>query len=133
MNRTIKTYQDLCEERERLKNLLVLQKQRVTEDWNGVKDKLSPVQNVFGAMGKMAKGDKSNPLMNMGLKLASDIFLKNFVLAKAGWVTRIAVPYVVKNYSSHLLADKGKTFFEKLGKLFARKPRNYDHGTTYTG
>lgn len=115
----------MCDERERLKNLLVLQKQRVIEDWHGVKEELTPVQNMFGAIGKMAKGDKTNPFVNIGLKIASDIFLKNFVLAKAGWVTKMTVPFVVKNYSSHILADKGKVFFSKLGKLFSRKPRNY--------
>lgn len=115
----------MCEERERLKNLLVLQKQHIVENWNGVKEELSPVQNVFGAIGKMAKGNKSNPVVNLGLKLAGDIFLKNFVLAKAGWVTKLAVPFVVKNYSSHVLADKGRTFFSKLGKLFSHKNETY--------
>src|SRR5687767_12274498 len=99
MSRTIKTYSDMCEERERLKNLLVLQKQRVSDDWTAVKDSLSPVKNVFGAMGKMAHADRSNPLVNVGLKMASDLFLKNFVLAKAGWITKLAVPFVVRNYS----------------------------------
>lgn len=125
MNRTIKTYNDMCEERERLKNLLVLHKQRVIDDWQGVKEELTPVKHVFGAIGKMAKGDKSNPFVNIGLKLAGDLFLKHFVLAKAGWVTRMTVPFVVKNYSSHVLADKGKVFFSKLGRLFSKKQRNY--------
>ena len=129
MNRTIKTYNDLREEKERLKNLLVLQRQRVVEDWNGVKEEFAPVQNVFGTLGKMANGDKSNPLVNIGLKLASDLFLKNFVLAKAGWATKLAVPFVVKNFSSHLLAGKGKVFFSKLGKIFSHKRRDHENGT----
>jgi hypothetical protein len=77
-----------------------------------------PVNHVFGALGKMTKGDKSNPLVNMGLQLAGDLFIKNFVLAKAGWLTRLTVPFVMKNYSSHLIADKGKNFVDKLGRLF---------------
>jgi hypothetical protein len=121
MSRTIRTYNDMCEERERLKNLLVLQKQRVAEDWEAVKDSLTPVKHVFGTMKKMASSDKSNPMFNMGLKVASDLFLKHFVLAKAGWVTKIAVPFVVRNYSSHLFAEKGKVFLAKLGNLFARR------------
>lgn len=123
MSRIIKTYDDMCEERERLKNLLVVQKQRVVEDWNGVKNEFTPVKNVFGTIGKMTKGDKSNPMMNVGLKFASDLFLKHFVLAKAGWITKLAVPFVVRNYSSHLLADKGRGFFSRLGMaLKGKKP-----------
>jgi hypothetical protein len=121
MSQTIRTYADLCAERERLQVLLASQKQRVVEDWNGLKDELSPVKNAFGIVGKMAKGDKTNPLVNVGLKLASDLLLKNFVLAKAGWATKLAVPFVVKNYSSHLLADSGRSIFGKLGKLFGKK------------
>lgn len=121
MSRTIRTYEDMCEERDRLQNLLNLQKQRVVEDWNGVKDGLSPVKNAFGVIGKFTKGDKSNPMMNVGIKVASDLFLKHFVLAKAGWVTKLAVPFVVRNYSSHLLADKGKGLVQTLGRIFTRK------------
>lgn len=127
MSRTIKTYSDLCEERDRLKNLLVIQRQRVIDDWGEVKEEFQPVKNVFGVVGKMARGDKSNPFINMGLKFASDIVLKNFVLARAGWITRLAVPFVMKNYSSHLLADKGRNFFSKLGSLFNRKKRIAKH------
>ncbi len=131
MSQPIRTYADLCKERERLKVLLASQKQRVLDDWNGIKDELSPVKNVFGVVGKMAKGDKTNPLINMGLKLASDLFLKNFVLAKAGWVTKLAVPFVVKNYSSHMLVDSGKSVLDKLAKLLG-KHKQHSNGTQDT-
>ena len=131
MSQMIRTYDDLRKERERLQVLLASQKQRVLDDWNGIKDELSPVKSVFGVVGKMAKGDNTNPIVNIGLKLASDLFLKNFVLAKAGWVTKLAVPFVVKNYSSHLLVDSGKSIFGKLGKLFGRKKQHHN-GTTDT-
>ena len=122
---TIKTYNDMCAERERLQNLLAFQKKRVADDWDAFKDGLSPVKNVFGVVGKMAKGDKSNPLVTAGLNIASDLFLKNFVLAKAGWVTKLAIPFVMKNYSSHFLSNTGKGFFSKLGSLFSRRPRHH--------
>jgi hypothetical protein len=121
MSQTIKTYDDLCEERERVKSLLIVQKQRIRDDWDELKEEFLPVRNAFGVIGKMAKGDKSNPLMNAGLKVASDLILRNFVLAKAGWATKLAVPFVVRNFSSHMLADKGKTFFSRLANLFRKR------------
>ncbi len=124
MSQTIKTYADLCKERKRLQHLLAIQKQRVSDDWSALKDKLSPVRNVMGAVGKMASPDNSNPLVNIGLKVASDVLLKNFVLAKAGWFTKIAVPFVVKNYSSHALADTGKHLFSRVGRFFNRIRRS---------
>ncbi len=121
MSSTIKTYSDLCEERDRVKNLLAVQRQRVVDDWQQVKEELSPVRNAFGVLGKIAHADKSNPLVNIGLQIASEAFLKNFILAKAGWVTKLAVPFVMRNYSSHLIAEKGRNFLGKLGSIFSRK------------
>ena len=128
MSQTIKTYADLCEERDRIKNLLVVQRQKIKYDWDELKGEFLPVKNAFGVVGKMTHADKSNPLVNIGLKLASDLFLKNFVLAKAGWVTKLAVPFVVKNYSSHLLAEKGGNFLGKVFNFFGKgKRRQHDH------
>jgi hypothetical protein len=131
MSQTIKTYADLCEERDRVKSLLVVQRQKIKDDWEELKEEFLPVKNAFGVVGKMTHPDRSNPLLNAGLKVASDLFLKNFVLAKAGWVTKLAVPFVVKNYSSHLFAEKGGNILGKVINFFTRKrphPKKYEHG-----
>jgi hypothetical protein len=128
MSQTIKTYTDLCEERDRVKLVLEVQRQKIKDDWQDLKDEFIPVKNVFGAVGQMTHADKSNPLVNFGLKVASDLFLKNFVLAKAGWVTKLAVPFVVKNYSSHILARKGGHFLGKVATLFNSKKRSRANG-----
>jgi hypothetical protein len=129
MNKSsIRTYADVIAEKERLEALLIIQKQRLLADWESVKTELEPVNNAIGVIGKFAQSDKSNPLLNMGLKFASDIFLKNFVFAKAGWVTRLAVPFVMKNYSSHLIADNGKGLLDRikgLGRLFTSRKNKY--------
>jgi hypothetical protein len=123
MSGTIKTYKDLCEERDRVKSLLIVQKQRVKDDWDEFKHEFTPVQNAFGVIGKMAKPDASHPIMNAGLKAAADMFISNFILGRAGWLVKLTVPFVVKNYSSHLIAEKGKPFFEKIGQLLKGKKR----------
>jgi hypothetical protein len=130
MSQTIKTYADLCEERERIKNLLVVQRQKVKDDWEELKEEFLPVKNAFGVVGKITHADKSNPLINAGLKVASDLFLKNFVLAKAGWVTKLAVPFVVKNYSSHLIAERGGNFLGRVFNFFTKnrtRRKNYSY------
>ena len=49
-------------------------------------------------------------------------------MAKAGWVTKLAVPFVVKNYSSHLLAEKGGNFLGKVFNFFGKgKRRQHAH------
>ncbi len=128
----IKTYDDLVAERKRLEALLVVQKQRVADDWTAVKAEFEPVANTFGAIGKLTHPDRSNPILNIGLKFASDLLLKNFILSKAGWLTRLAVPLVMKNYSSHLLAEDGKGILNRikhgLGRIFKSR-KNARHGS----
>jgi hypothetical protein len=61
--------------------------------------------------------------MNAGVKAATDLFITKFVLGKADWVTRLAVPFVVRNYSTHLLADKGKTFISRIATFLNNKKK----------
>lgn len=120
MKRQIKTYKDLVEERERLENLLAIQQQRIYDDWAAVKTELSPVTNAFGTVKKMFKPTADNPALNTALSMLSNLFLKNFVLAKAGLITRMAVPLLVKNYTSHIIAEKAGTAFRRLERIFKR-------------
>ncbi len=124
MSQIIKTHADLCEERRKLQHLLAIQQQRVTDDWMSLKEEFAPVRKVFGAVGKIARPNNSNPLLSMGLKFASDIVLKNLVLSRAGWITKLAVPYLLRNYSSHALADTGKNIFAKIGRFFNKSTKS---------
>jgi hypothetical protein len=104
--------------------VISVQKEQIKKDWHELKDEFIPVKNAFGIVGRMTHADKSNPLLNVGLKVASDVFLKNFVLAKAGWATRLAIPFVVKNFSSHLIVEKGADFLHKLSNIFKGSKRS---------
>jgi len=123
MKKQIKTYKDLAEERERLENLLAIQQQRVLDDWAAVKMELAPVTNAFGVAKKIFRPTKDNPVLNTGLSLLSNLFLRNFVLAKAGILTRLAVPMLLKNYTSHVVADKAANVLGKLERIFKRSRR----------
>lgn len=123
MNKTIRTYNDLCEERERIKNLLVVQKQRMKDDWDGLKDELLPVKKVFGVVGKMSSPNRSNPLMHKSLKIAMDLFITKYVLGKAGWMTKLAVPFVLTNFSTHVIADKGQNFVTKVSEFLKSRKK----------
>jgi hypothetical protein len=110
----IKTYDDLCEEKKRLEGLLALHKENVSANWTALKQELNPVNNVVSFFGKLVKRDKTNPLLNIGIDVAGDLVLRKFLLAKTGWATRLVVPLLLKNYSSNVIADKGKAFVQRL-------------------
>lgn len=119
----IETYDDLLEEKKRLEQLLIVNKEQVAANWIEVKNELQPVNNVFALLGKFTRRDKSNPLLNVGLNVAGDLVLKRFILARFGWLTRMIVPILVKNYSSNVFADKGRSVVQKI-KHWLRSRKN---------
>jgi len=112
--RKIQTYDDLLEEKKRLEQLLLIQKDQITGHWVEMKEEFKPVNNIISFFSKLTTRDKTNPLVNMGIDIAGDVVLRKILLAKAGWITRLAVPFLLKNYSSNVFADKGKSFLHRV-------------------
>ena len=119
MKRKIKSYDDLEREEELLEELLHAQKQLVQLDIQQLKAQLKPAHAALQIFSKITTADKSNPLLTQGANTAIDFILKKVVLARAGWITKILVPLVVKNYSSHFIADHKQDFVQKLFALFS--------------
>lgn len=118
--RTIETYEDLLAEKEELTALLSIQKEFIRQDVRNLREELKPVSQVLGVLGKMTTKGTSNPAVAFGVDLAGDLLIKNTLLRRGGWLTRLIVPFVVKNLSTHLLSAKEKrplasgNFFQRL-------------------
>ncbi|HEX2607048.1 MAG TPA: hypothetical protein VHK91_06695 [Flavisolibacter sp.] len=118
----IKTYEELLQEEQRLLADLRSKEAVIRTDLAGVKEGLKPVQNVINTVGKFTTRDKTGPLFNFGIDFSIDLLIRRILLARAGWFTKIVVPYVIKNYSSHIINEQQKAklmkkingFFEKL-------------------
>lgn len=110
----IQKYDDLLEEKRRLEQLLSGQKDQISTHWIDMKKEFVPVNNIIAFFSKLTTRDKSNPLVNMGIDVAGDLLLRKILLAKMGWATRLVVPFLLKNYSSNVFADKGKSFLLKI-------------------
>jgi hypothetical protein len=116
----MKTYKELLDEKARLESLLVSQRILIHEDIKGLKDQFVPVSHAFTTIVKVFAPDKKNPIVSAGVNFAGDVLLKKFILARTGWLTKLIVPYIVKNYSSHLINknlnnNNGANFLHKLG------------------
>jgi hypothetical protein len=118
--RTIKTYNDLLAEKEELTAQLAIQKAFIKQDVKALREELKPVHDAVGFIGKMMTKDTSNPAVTFGVDMATDLFIKNTLLRKGGWLTRLIVPFFVKNLSTHFLAGKKNpaivngNFFKRL-------------------
>ena len=133
---SIKTYEDLELEKVRLTALLKNHEEAIRYDMAGVREGLKPVNNAVKFINKMATRDNTTPVMNFGLEMGIDILVRRFILRRAGWVTKIVVPYLVKNYSSHIIGEeKREALLAKMRGFFNKlrpKPQEEDEATTYS-
>jgi hypothetical protein len=115
----ITTYNDLVQERQRLSLLLEERKILVKTEFEEIKIKLKPLTNIVEVVEKMSSKDTSNPLVNAGISMGVNFLLKNVLLRNAGWITRLILPVLAKNYLSHEVEEKNNVF-SKIGKFFKR-------------
>jgi hypothetical protein len=121
MSNQIRSYDDLLKERQRLENLLQAQKEVIFYDVGEIKERLQPVKSIVEFIGKITTKDRSNLLLNLGSDIAINAIVKKFILSKAGWVVRTVVPFFLKNYSSHFIAEQKEKWLEKLTEWLGYK------------
>lgn len=128
MTRNIKTYEDLLQEEERLKSRLVIYKGLMKEDIAGIKHGLNPFKRIAAHVRGLFKRGDNGPLLNFGLNFSIDVLIRKLLLARAGWLTKIVVPYIIKNYASHLVSEEqrktiSKTFGKFVGKILSKRKK----------
>jgi hypothetical protein len=117
----IKTYEDLLQEEQKLLVQLKATEVLIRDDIAGVKEGLKPMGNAMKIMSKFMTRDRTGALTNFGLDFSVDLFVRRFLLAKAGWFTKIVVPYVIKNYSSHIITEQQRAkLMQKISKIFSK-------------
>lgn len=115
----IKNYNDLLQEEQRLQQVLKSQEALIREDLVSLKENLEPIKKVYDQVHKIFTRDNRVPVFNVGLELGIDMLLRRFILARAGWFAKTFVPYVVKNYASHIIGEeKRKAIIKKIEELF---------------
>ncbi|WP_276500105.1 hypothetical protein [Terrimonas pollutisoli] len=124
MTKPIRTYEDLMEEKERLNQLLAAQKELVRQDFIEIKEELAPVRSAISMVGKFATKDNRNFLLTTAADTVIELVVRRMVLAKAGWFTKLVVPFFMKNFSSHVIADNKDKILDKLSKWFGKKNAN---------
>jgi hypothetical protein len=122
----METYKELLAEKARLESTLASKRILIRQDMEGLKDQFVPISHAFATIVKFFSADKKNPIVSAGVNFAGDVLLKRFLLARTGWITKLIVPYIVKNYSSHVinqnLNKNGENFLHKLGDKLKGEP-----------
>ena len=111
----INTYAKLLNEKQRLKLLLEVHKIVIKEDTRMIRETIKPATDVLSIIGKLTNRDRTNPLLNLGVDFGVDLIVRKLLLGRAGWVSKIIIPFIVKNFSSNIFAENKKFGF--LNKL----------------
>jgi hypothetical protein len=114
MSKRFTSYKDLLTEKQQLEVLLQAQKQMIRYDVEEIKLKLQPVKEALEFVKKVTTRDRTNLLLDLGSDIAINSLIKNFILSRAGWLIKAIVPFFLKNYSSHFIAEQKDKWFEKL-------------------
>jgi len=119
MIKKITSYQEMLEDEERLTQLLKIQQKQIQADVRGIKEELQPITNLAATAKKFFVRKSGQAVTTVGIKLLVDGLVKNFVLAKSGWITRTVIPFFLKNYASHFAQDPGK-LLKKIKHMFGK-------------
>jgi hypothetical protein len=115
-NITINTYDDLVRERERLKDLLKVQRTQIQRDFNDLKDEFKPVIHVSSTLGKLlSREDGKDPVVAAGTNIGIDL-LTTTLFSKSNFLLRLILPAILKNLSSHYLPKPGPVIKKPIVK-----------------
>lgn len=120
----ITTYNDLVLEKKRLKLMLEERKILVQIEFEEVKIRLKPLTHIIEVVEKITSKDKRNPLFNIGVDLGVNLLLKNLFLRNAGFIVKLIVPLLAKNYLSHEV-EETTNIFSKIGGFIKKRIKQY--------
>lgn len=99
----ISNYKELVAERMRIQHELALQKAQINEEVREIKDKLKPITGLLSFFGSSKKQSFKSTAMEVGANIGIDVLLRNTLLGKASWLTRLVVPFIAKRISSKVI------------------------------
>lgn len=117
----IRTYEDLLQEKERLRNQLQVKKTELDGRINTLKEKLAPVGTILSAIGGITALGTKNPMVKSGIGLAVDLLLKKKLFQKSGLLTGILGSFLVRNVATKVVAGTAGVIIGNLVKKWAAR------------
>jgi hypothetical protein len=95
----IQTYQEMLLLEKQLETNLVSQAELIRKDIIQLKAECGPIITLLSGLGRVTSTVKTHPLLSIGLGLAADLLQKNLAVAGGGMITRLVLPFLVRNFS----------------------------------
>lgn len=105
MNR-ISNYDELVATRRMTETIIADRKRIINEHVDDFKEKFAPLMNIINMFKN--KGGANSALLKVGTSLAIDLFIGQKLLRKAGWLTRLIIPTLLRTVSSKVIGNNKK-------------------------
>lgn len=102
----IDNYEDLMEEKERLKARLKASRASIKQSLGDIKDEINPFSTIKKTAQEAFSTSTTNPLVKFGIKRASEFLIGKVLLKKAGWLPKLVVPFLVREAATRLIGSK---------------------------
>ncbi|GAO42416.1 hypothetical protein [Flavihumibacter petaseus] len=123
MKNEITNIQELQVEKERLTRLLEVQKAAIREDFELLRHQLEPAGKLINTVGNITGNGVARPLLKMGLGAGLDWLLGRTLFKKAGLVTGVAIPFLLRNATNGTITNKIRNVFSTVGRFFSGKKK----------
>ena len=104
MKKKMRAYDQLLLEEQQVEEDLRFHRKRIIDKWQHLKASVQPA--VIGmklAENVLTRAETNNPVLNTGVNWAIDLLVKKWILKKSGWITKMLVPFVIKNITSNVI------------------------------
>lgn len=119
MKTKLETLDDVRAERVRLKNQLELSRVKMHNNVTAIKTEINPARQAVGALSDLLTTPKKG-LLNAGVGIGIDIILRRGLLARAGWLPRLVVPFIARNVATNLI-QKNRTSLLENALIWVKK------------
>lgn len=113
MKTNIQNLDDVRAERARLKNKIELSRTNLRHEFGLIKRELNPVSQALGVVTDAFTTPRKG-LLSLGVGFGVDTVLKKVVLARAGWLPRLVVPFLVKNVATNYISKNKTSVMESV-------------------
>lgn len=97
----INNYEELVLERKKLESDLAHYKAIINSEVSNLKHKFEPITDVVSFFSPSKSPAKhNNTLLQAGTNIGIELLVRQKLLSKAGWFTKLVVPFILKKISS---------------------------------
>lgn len=99
----INNYEELLLERKKLESDLLHYKSIINGEINVLKHKMEPITDVVSFFTPSKNPSQNNKLLQAGTNLGIELLVRQKLLSKAGWFTKLVLPFILKKVSSRAI------------------------------